>query len=91
MAWNNITTLCQNHIEATTAKAILLKVPKSIFGEGFVFWIPKACVRTAGKKAWYLSVGVADTMDIEVKRYGKNYNVLETKSFTGLEFVKLFD
>lgn len=86
--WINFKVNIQN-IEAETANAILIKVPKNAKHGDFCFWVSKKCVRD-GSHSYEIVVGVNDERPVTLKRTGKNFKVLEERQVTAQELQESF-
>ncbi len=76
MMWKNLYINVQN-IETETEKSVLINMPKKCQYDGFSFWHPKKLVRNAGHKGYRVSISYTDEFNFNLKRYGKNNNVLQ--------------
>lgn len=76
MSFKNVTAN-SNLIQTETATAVLIKLPKS----ELMFWHPKKCVRTSGKRGYRLSIGYTADWKFKCFRNGKG----KTTSFTKIE------
>lgn len=65
--WHKI-TISANSIEASTDKAVLIKMKHKSNYDGFVFWHPKKLVREEGK-AYTFSFN--DDFKFNLKKYGQ--------------------
>lgn len=65
--WHKI-TISANSIEASTDKAVLIKMKHKSNYDGFVFWHPKKLVREEGK-AYTFSFN--DDFKFKLKKYGQ--------------------
>lgn len=65
--WHKI-EISENHIEATTDKAVLIKMKHNSNFDGFVFWHPKKLVRAEGKM---LTFSFNDEFKFNLKKYGQ--------------------
>lgn len=65
--WHKI-TISANNIEASTDKAVLIKMRRNSNYDGFVFWHPKKLVRAEGK-AYTFSFN--DEFKFNLKKYGQ--------------------
>lgn len=65
--WHKI-TISANSIEASTDKAVLIKMKHKSNFDGFVFWHPKKLVREEGK-AYTFSFN--DDFKFKLKKYGQ--------------------
>jgi hypothetical protein len=74
--WKNLFINVQN-IETETEKSVLINMPKKSEYSGFLFWHPKKLVSNAGHKGYRISIGYTDDFKFNLKRYGKNNNVLQ--------------
>jgi hypothetical protein len=82
--WKNLYINTQN-IETETEKSVLINMPKKSEYSGFSFWHPRKLVRNAGHKGYRVSIGYTDDFKFNLKRYGKNNNVLQELSLTAKE------
>jgi hypothetical protein len=73
------------NIETETEKSVLINMPKKSEYSGFSFWHPKKIVKHAGHKGYRISIGYTDDFTFNLKRYGKNNNVLQELSLTAKE------
>lgn len=65
--WHKI-TISENNIEASTNKAVLIKMKHNSNFDGFVFWHPKKLVREEGKM---LTFSFNDEFKFNLKKYGQ--------------------
>lgn len=64
--WHKI-EISENNIEASTDKAVLIKMKHNSNFDGFVFWHPKKLVRAEGKM---LTFSFNDEFKFNLKKYG---------------------
>lgn len=87
--WKNIKAN-SNLIQASTEKAVLIKLPKS----EFLFWHPAKLVKTMGKNSYLMSIGYTNEFIFKVFRNGKGqYNKttkIEEKTLSISEFEAYF-
>ena len=80
--WKNL-TLNANAIQASTDKAVLIKIPKKELS----FWHPAKLVR---KRGYQISVGYTDAFKFEGKRTSKTtFKVLGTQTFSAKEMEEI--
>lgn len=65
--WHKI-TISANNIEASTDKAVLIKMKHNSNFDGFVFWHPKKLVRAEGKDYTF---SFNDEFKFNLKKYGQ--------------------
>lgn len=65
--WHKI-EISENNIEASTDKAVLIKMKHNSNYDGFVFWHPKKLVRVEGKM---FTFSFNDEFKFNLKKYGQ--------------------
>ena len=87
--WNKVIAN-SNLIQAETAKAVLIKLPKS----ELKFWHPAKCVRTSGKGGYRLEISFTDNWKFNLFRNGKGkYNFkdkIDEREIDAKEFTEFF-
>lgn len=91
--WNKVGFNAQN-IERETAKATLIKMPKSSEFSGWMFWHPSSLIRNAGGNGYWLTLSFTDDWDFTLIK-GKGQYRKEMKvsvndileSFNGTEHI----
>lgn len=81
--WKNI-NVNDNLIEKSTGKAVLVKMPKKSKYAGYTFWHPAKCVH-AGRHSAAVSLGYTTDWTFNLKKTGKNFNVLDEAELTAEE------
>lgn len=88
--WKSVTAN-SNLIQAGTAKAMLIKLPKS----DLKFWHPVKLVRTSGKDGYRMTVSYTDDFTFKAFRTGQGrYNFkdkIEERELSAAEFEKFFN
>ena len=89
MSWKNL-EFNSNNIQNETAKATLIKVPKT----DYLFWHPSKLVRTFGKKGYMLSLGYTDDFTFKLFRNGNgkhnSHEKIEEFELSAKEFEERF-
>lgn len=65
--WHKI-EISENNIEASTDKAVLIKMKRNSNYDGFVFWHPKKLVRAEGKM---FTFSFNDEFKFNLKKFGQ--------------------
>jgi hypothetical protein len=87
--WKNIQINRQN-IETETERAILFNCPHKSNFDGWVFWHPSKLVRD-GKHSHAVSVSYNDEFQFNLKKFGKNKNLLGECKISVAEFEDMFN
>ena len=87
--WKNI-NINDNLVEHETARAVLIRFPKSSEFKGYTFWHPLKCIHE-GRHSASFSLGYTDEWDFTIKKTGKkSFKVLDERSITVEEFEEAF-
>ena len=99
MAWTNLNLNAQN-IDAETAKAVLIVIPKSVcarlrVSEKMKFWHPAKLVRENGGKGYFLTFAIADDFEIKAFRNGKgqynSHEKIEEITIKGTDLIEAWE
>lgn len=74
-------------IEATTHKAILIKLPHSSRYDGFMFWHP---IKLAKDKGFQIAICFTKDFEFTIRRYGSRYKVLDEKKINVEQLLEAF-
>ena len=99
MTWTNLHLNAQN-IDAETAKAVLIVIPKSVcarlgVSEKMKFWHPAKLVRAAGGKGYFLTFALTEDFEIKAFRNGKgqynSHEKIEEMTITGADLIESWE
>lgn len=84
-AWKNLIGN-SNLIQAETAKAYLIKLPKS----ELMFWHPAKLVKLSGKNNYRMSISYTNEFKFKCFRKGKSGSILEERELDPEQLEKFF-